>query len=351
VAIGLRRGLQVTDAVSRIAIMRMKILVAVAAISALLLTSLYVRRQKQRYVVHTYTIGDGVYVFVATGMNAMAVITDDGVILVDTMAHGWWGRGLEAALREVTDKPVTTLINTNSHPSHSANNFRFAGDGVVAIAHERTRSRLQGRDNFQGANALHLPQTTFRDRLTLMRGKEPIHLYYFGASNTDGDAWVVFPARRIMHIGDVVKKDEMPEIALNSGGSGVAYAQTMARGITTITGVDLVVAGHAREGNPTITWRELGAYQSNANVLLGAVRTAMTSTDSVDAVASIVRADPLFSRYRPDDVNGAVRAIFAELAAPRRSSQLLGGEAWSRSHAWLLAAARYRTTARPETAW
>ncbi len=307
----------------------MKILVAVAAISSILLTGLYARRQK--YVVHTYKIGDGVYVFVGTGMNAMAVIADDGVILVDTMAHGWWGPGLEAALREVTDKPVTTLINTNSHPSHSANNFRFAKDGVVAIAHERTRSRLQARDNFKGANARHLPQTTFRDRLTLMRGKEPIHLYYFGASNTDGDAWVVFPARRIMHIGDIVKKDEMLEISLNSGGSGVAYAQTMARGIATITGVDLVVAGHAREGHaqPTITWRELGVYQSNANVLLDAVRKAMTSADSVDAVASIVRADPLFSRYRSDDVNGAVRVIFAELAARRGSSQGPGGEALS----------------------
>jgi glyoxylase-like metal-dependent hydrolase (beta-lactamase superfamily II) len=331
VAIGLRRGQQVTNALSRIAIMRMKILVAVAAISAILLTSLYVHRQKHKYVVHTYKIGDGVYVFVGTGMNAMAVIADDGVILVDTMANGWWGRRLEAALREVTDKPVTTLINTNSHPSHSANNFRFARDGVVVIAHERTRSRLQGRDNFKGANAHHLPQTTFRDRLTLMRGKEPIHLYYFGASNSDGDAWVVFPARRIMHIGDIVKKDEMPEISLHSGGSGVAYAQTMARGIATITGVDLVVAGHAREGNsqPTITWQELGVYQSKANALLDAVRKARTSTDSVDAVASIVRADPLFSRYGADEVNGVVRAICAELAAPRGSSQGLGGEASS----------------------
>jgi glyoxylase-like metal-dependent hydrolase (beta-lactamase superfamily II) len=228
----------------------------------------------------------------------------------------------------VTDKPVTTLINTNSHPSHSANNFRFARDGVVVVAHEQTRSRLQHRENFQGASARYLPQTTFRDRLTLMRGKERIDLYYFGASNTDGDAWVVFPSRRIMHIGDVIKKDEMIEITSHSGGSGVTYAQTIARGIAAITDVDVIVAGHARDGNaqPTITWPELVAYQRNADALVGAVRKAMASAVSVDAIVSLVRADAPFNRYKPEEVGDAVRAIFAELAAARRSSRGLGGE-------------------------
>lgn len=206
--------------------MRMKLLVALAVIGTMLTTGFYVRGL--RYVVHTHKLADGVYVFYATGMNAMAVIADDGVILVDTMKDGWWGRGLEAALRGVTDKPVTTIINTNSHPPHSGNNFRFAKDGVLVIAHEQTRARLQGRDNFQGARSGQLPQQTFRDRLSLTRGKERIDLYYFGAANTDGDAWVVFPSRRVMHVGDLVKIGEMHQITPEAGGSGVAYAETMA---------------------------------------------------------------------------------------------------------------------------
>ncbi len=202
--------------------MRMKVIVAIAAISAVLSTSLYLHRRK--YVLQTHKIADGVYLFVGTGMNVLAVVADDGVILVDSMLNGWWGPALEDAIRNVTDKPVTTLINTNSHAPHSGNNYRFAKDGVVVVAHEQTRSRLQQRENFKGANARALPQTTFRDRLTLMRGKERIDLYYFGPSNTDGDAWVVFPSRRIMHVGDIVKKDEVLEITPNDGGSGISYA-------------------------------------------------------------------------------------------------------------------------------
>ena len=305
----------------------MKVIVAIAAISAILLTSLYLHRRK--YVLQTHKIADGVYLFVGTGMNVLAVIADDGVILVDTMLNGWWGPALEKAIREVTDKRVTTLINTNSHAPHSGNNYRFAGDGVVVVAHEQTRSRLQQRENFKGANARSLPQTTFRDRLTLMRGKERIDLYHFGPSNTDGDAWVVFPSRRIMHVGDIVKKDEVLEITPNDGGSGVSYAQTMGQGIATITDVDLIITGHVLDSSmrPTIPWSELMVYQRNATVLVDAVRKAMTTADSVDAVVSTVLADALFSRYKPADVSTAVRAIFAELAAGRRTSQRLGGEA------------------------
>lgn len=309
--------------------MPLKLLVAVVAIGAILVTGLYVRRQ--RYVVQAHKIDDGVYLFLASGMNALGVITDDGVILVDTMRDGWWGPALEAAIREVTDKPVTTIINTNSHRPHSGNNFRFAKEGVLVVAHEQTKSRLQGRDNFQGANTQHLPQTTFRDRLTLMRGKERIELHYFGPSNTDGDAWVVFPSRRIMHVGDVVKVDEIFEIILADGGSGVAYGQTMERGLATIKDVDLVVAGHIADDNtpPTLKWSELGAYRHRADVLVDVVRKAMASANTVDAVFSIVRADDRFSHYEPEHVRHAVQALYTELAAARPSSRGLGREAFS----------------------
>ncbi len=144
----------------------------------MLVTSLLVLRQ-QMYSVRTVQISDGVYLFSATGLNTLAVVADDGIVLVDTMQQGWWGPALESALRRVTDKPVTTIINTNSHPSHSGNNFRFAGDHTVVVAHERTATRLQSRENFRGRNARYLPQRTFRERLTLMQGRERIDLYLF----------------------------------------------------------------------------------------------------------------------------------------------------------------------------
>ena len=238
-------------------------------------------------------------------MNTLAVVADDGVILVDTMRNGWWGQALEAALREVTDKPVTTIINTNSHLPHSGNNHRFvkaassssptSGRGHGCRAATTSRARAPGT----------LPQTTFRDRLTLMRGKERIDLYHFGPANTDGDAWVVFPSRRIMHVGDIVKKDEMLEITPNAGGSGVSYAETLALAIATSrTSMSSSPATFAT--SPCLRpspWSELGKYQSKASVMVDAVRKAMTigRQRRSGRVHAFTRT-ALFSRYKPEDV-------------------------------------------------
>ena len=39
--------------------------------------------------------------------------------------------------------------------------------------------------------------------MTLGKGADQIDLYYFGPGHTNGDAWVVFPAHRIVHAGDI----------------------------------------------------------------------------------------------------------------------------------------------------
>jgi glyoxylase-like metal-dependent hydrolase (beta-lactamase superfamily II) len=258
--------------------------------------------------------------------NSAIIVGDDGCLVFDAQSTPAMANKVIERVRAVTDKPITTIINTNSHPGHSGNNFRFGGEGVVIVAHELTRSRLERRDHFKGANARYLPQTTFRDRLTLTRGKERIELYYFGAANTDGDVWVVFPSRRMMHIGDIVKKNDLPEIERISGGSGVAYAETMARGIAAIKDIDLVIAGHARgDAQPTLTWAELEAHQRQAGALLAAVREAMKSANSADAVASVIRNSAAFSDYEPRSVDEAVKATYAELVTRDRSTRLVSG--------------------------
>src|SRR5204863_2788879 len=134
---------------------------------------------------------------------------------------------------------------------------------VEIVSHEATRGRLEGTERFRGDNARYLPRTTFRDRLSLVRGKERIELYFFGAANTDGDAWVVFPARRVLHIGDIVKKNDVPEYVRRFGGSGVSEPDTLARGMAALKDVDTVIGSHANgdDPEPTMTWRELDVHR------------------------------------------------------------------------------------------
>ena len=62
---------------------------------------------------------------------------------------------------------------------------------------------MEKMDAFKGDNAKFLPGKTYKDKLTLGSGKDRIDLYYFGAGHTNGDTFVVFPALRVLHTGDM----------------------------------------------------------------------------------------------------------------------------------------------------
>src|SRR5262245_14983068 len=71
-----------------------------------------------------------------TGGNSVAFVTDQGVVLVDTMLAGA-GAPMLAQVKSVTDKPVTAIINTHTHFDHTGSNTEFPST-VEFIAHENT---------------------------------------------------------------------------------------------------------------------------------------------------------------------------------------------------------------------
>ena len=69
-------------------------------------------------------VRDNLYVLRGGGGNTAAFITAAGVVLVDTKVPGW-GRAILDRLREITDKPVATIINTHTHFDHVGSNPEF----------------------------------------------------------------------------------------------------------------------------------------------------------------------------------------------------------------------------------
>ena len=53
-----------------------------------------------------------------TGGNVSVLVTDNGVIVVDTKLAGY-GPDILAKIKAVTSKPVTTIINTHTHGDHT----------------------------------------------------------------------------------------------------------------------------------------------------------------------------------------------------------------------------------------
>ena len=122
-----------------------------------------------------------------TGGNTAVFIRADGITLVDTKVPGW-GAPLIAKVKELSPKPITTIINTHTHFDHVGGNPDFPPN-VEVVAQENT-ARLMKESNpvsgldlppqpniFKDSNGRGLATHTFKDRLTVGRGNDAVELY------------------------------------------------------------------------------------------------------------------------------------------------------------------------------
>ena len=175
--------------------------------------------------------------------NSIALVRDDGVVLIDSKTSPL-AQAVVDAVGLVTDRPITTIINTHAHIDHTGGNVALPTVASI-IAHKRTRAAMQKMDAFAGRNAKFLPNKTVGEKMSLFDGRDRIDLYYFGPGHTNGDLVVVLPGHEIAYFGDLFPlKASAPVIDAANGGSGVAFPDTLDRALREIKGVTRVVAGH-----------------------------------------------------------------------------------------------------------
>ncbi|MEE2636561.1 MAG: MBL fold metallo-hydrolase, partial [Acidobacteriota bacterium] len=242
-----------------------------------------------------------------SGGNVGVFVMDQGVAVVDTKLPGW-GPTLFDRIRNVTDKPVVTIINTHTHGDHTGSN-EFFPDSVNIVAHENTKANMERMDNFQGENAKYLPKQTYTDRVTLGSGDDQIDLYYFGAGHTSGDTFIVYPALGVLQTGDMFPWRDAPFLDVSNGGSGLALPTSLAAAINTIDGVDTVIPGHI----PVTTWASFQEFQRFTADLLDAVRSAKSAGLSADQVVEGIDLSAGYPAYNSTRVEAAVRVIYDEL--------------------------------------
>jgi len=93
-------------------------------------------------------VAEGVYFATGSGAlytasNALIIEREEDVVVVDSHITPAAGRALLDSIRVVTNKPVTTLINSHFHYDH-ANGASAFGDDIEIIGHEVTHQKLTG---------------------------------------------------------------------------------------------------------------------------------------------------------------------------------------------------------------
>ena len=275
-------------------------------------------------VVEVEKVKDNLFVLRGGGGNTAAFITARGVVVVDTKYPGW-GRPILDKIRTVTDRPVTTIINTHSHGDHVSGNVEFPAT-VDVVVHENARSsmeRMERReprptetreslDIFKTNNYRGMPKRTFRDRMSIGSGADRIELHYFGIGHTNGDAWVVFPALRVMHAGDMFPGRTLPNIDRVNGGSGVTWPETLAKVYAGIKDVDTVITGHST----LMTMEDVKVHGEFLRDFVAAVRAGRNAGKTVDDLVNGWTNPPGYAAYptpQPAQLRTPVQTVYDEL--------------------------------------
>lgn len=234
-------------------------------------------------------VKDNLFVLRGGGGNTAVFVTATGVTLVDTKNPGW-GQPLLDKVKTLTNKPVTTVINTHTHYDHVSGNVEMP-TVVDIVAHENTKMLMNEMKDVYGLAAQPnvfkdkagrgLVKRTFKDKMTIGSGADQVDLHYFGPAHTSGDAFVVFPALRVVHAGDTFPNKGLPIMDANNGGVGVEYPNTLMKAAAGLTNIDWIINGHTPAQT---TSADLKEYTEFVREFVTTVQAAKTSGKTVDDV-------------------------------------------------------------------
>ena len=156
------------------------------------------------------------YNIVGSGGNVAALVTREGVILVDDKFEENYDAIIEN-VRSVTDQPVKYVINRYYHADHSGGNSRFLGIAEV-ISTRNARTNILERKQSNAPPGVLPARIVFTEEVSVFLGGQEVRVRQFGRGHTDSDAIVYFPAQRTVHMGDMMA-GVTPLIDYNGGGS------------------------------------------------------------------------------------------------------------------------------------
>jgi cyclase len=257
-------------------------------------------------VVEAQKLRDNLWMLTGTGGggNTAVFVRSDGITVVDTKNPGW-GQPILNKIKELSDKPVTTIINTHTHGDHVSGNVEFPAT-VEVIVQENTKANMMEMRGptgiaptgpptniFKQNNGRGMPTRTYKDSLKVGKGADEVDLYYFGRGHTNGDSWVVFPALRLVHAGDIFSGKNLPLLDANNGGSSLEIGNTLDKAAKNLKNIDTIITGHST----TMTMDDLREYAEFNKEFMRDVQAAKKAGKKVDDVAAAWKIPAKYKGY------------------------------------------------------
>ena len=170
------------------------------------------------------------------------VVTSEGVVVIDSGGTYQGARNIDLLIKEVTDKPVVTVINTGGQDHRWLGNDYFKKQAALIIASEKAvidqknRSQdqfillanLVGEDAVKNTDAVYADKT-FVENFEFELGGVIFEIHHRGQAHTPGDSFVWLPQKKVMFTGDIVYVERMLGVGTQSNSrSWINVFQAMA---------------------------------------------------------------------------------------------------------------------------
>jgi quinoprotein relay system zinc metallohydrolase 1 len=145
-------------------------------------------------------------------VNTGFIVTDSGVVVIDTGPSRRYGEALRKAIAATTDKPVIQVLLTHHHPDHMLGNQAFADVPIGALAGTIELMRQQGDGlaenmyrmvgDWMRGTELRLPTQTLEGG-TLTIGGHPLRLLAL-SGHTGSDLAILDEKTGVLFAGDLI---------------------------------------------------------------------------------------------------------------------------------------------------
>lgn len=197
------------------------------------------------------------YYFTPAFGNVGIVVTDEGVVVVDSTLSKIQAEGILEKIKSVTEQPVKYLIYTHGHVDHVGGASVFTNEGAKIIAHRNVINRLdkyqeldkfhylinkrQFATNFEetrSMNEFEYPDIVFDQEYVFQLGGKTFHLIH-GKGETDDHTIIHVPEDDVVFTGDFLVRS-FPNVG--NPAKDIRYAKEWA-----------IMMGKIRDLHPKIT--------------------------------------------------------------------------------------------------
>jgi cyclase len=240
-------------------------------------------------------VADDLYVIDGGGAGNVAVyITNEGVILVDDKYEQHFDE-IMSNVKKVTNQPIKYILSTHYHADHSGGNTRFSSIAEIISTRNAHDGIVQHKQS-NAPNDMIPARVTFTQETDLFLGGKEVRAKYYGRGHTNGDAFVYFPALKVLHTGDMFTSAS-PLIDYPGGGSLLEWPKTLDAVMNDKSlDFDTVIPGHG----PVSKKADLLTYRNNAEKMRTRVQTLIRQGKSQDDVAKVMTAE---YNWQPGSLN------------------------------------------------